>query len=137
MADIRNRSLTLADCRFDWVFHGYDDAFQGKATFSDIDGVVHHKGHFLFVEHKSMTREDRIPTLPKGQLGLYSALASRPNTTCMLIAGDMQKSIPFYIQVIGDSIGLDLRSEDDMSARRVLKSILDSWFEKANNQPIE
>lgn len=139
MADIRNRSLTLADCRFDWVFHGYDNAFEGKATFSDIDGVVHHNGHFLFVEHKSMSRQDRIPTLPKGQLGLYSALASQPNSMCLLIAGDMQKSVPYYIEQIGESgIRIDLRSEDDITARLVLKSILETWYEYATqNQPKE
>jgi hypothetical protein len=137
MADIRNRNLTLADCRFDWVFHGYDSAFQGQATFSDIDGVVHHKGHFLFIEHKSMSREDKLPSLPKGQLGLYSALAALPNSTCWLVCGDMQKSVPYYIEEIGGSeFRIDLRGEDDMTARSVLKHILDSWFEYANsNQP--
>lgn len=139
MADIRNRNLTLADCRFDWVFHGYDNAFDDKATFSDIDAVVHHEGHFLFIEHKSMTREDRIPSLPKGQLGLYSALAARPGNMCLLVAGDMKKSVPYYIEQIGESgIRLDLRSEDDITARLILKSILETWFEYANqNQPTD
>lgn len=133
MADIRNRSLTLADCRFDWVFHGYDSAFDGEATFSDIDGIVHVNGHFLLVEHKSMNRSDRLPTLPKGQLGVYSALAQLPNVTCLLVAGDMQKSVPYFIQSIPASgEGIDLREFDDMAARKVLKALLENWYEQAS-----
>lgn len=132
MADIKNRNLTLADCRFDWVFHGYDSAFNGDATFSDIDGIVHVNGHFLLVEHKSMQRSDRLPTLPKGQLGVYSALSKLPNVTCLLVAGDMQKSIPYYIETIpSDGRGIDLREIDDMAARRILKAILENWYETA------
>lgn len=138
MADIRNRQLTLADCRFDWVFHGYDSAFEGNATFSDIDGIVRVNDHFLFVEHKSMNRNDRLPTLPKGQLGVYEALSKLPNATCLLVAGDMQKSVPYYIQSIpAEGEGIDLREFDDMSARKILKTILENWYEQAAKTPKE
>jgi hypothetical protein len=132
MADIRNRKLTLADCRFDWVFHGYDNSFDNEATFSDIDGVVHLNGHFLFVEHKSMQRSDRQPTLPRGQLAVYEALSKIPNATCLLVSGDMQKSVPYYIETIpSDGVGIDLREFDDMSARKVLMAILNEWYKEA------
>lgn len=137
MADIRNRELTLADCRFDWVHHGYDKAFEGKATFSDIDGVVHHEGHFLFVELKSLSPEQDIPVLPKGQRGLYEALANQPNTTCLFVAGDMKKSIPYYVEFIGQDRVLDLRKVDPLLAMRTLRVIFETWFlatKPLNNQ---
>ena len=132
MADIRNRTLTLADCRFDWVFHGYDAAFEGKATFSDIDGVVYHNGHFLFVEHKSMKEEDEPPVLSKGQLKVYEALSKMPNTTCWFIAGNMQESVPYYIQGIGNELSADLRGVDKIFARAFLRGMLEAWYKKAS-----
>ena len=136
MADIRNRRLTLADCRFDWVFHGYDASFDNKATFSDIDGIVHVNGHFLFVEHKSMQRSDKPPKLPNGQQAVYQALSQLPNATCILVSGDMQKSVPYYIETVpSDGTGIDLREFDDMAARRVLMAILGNWYKEATKQP--
>lgn len=138
MADIRNRTLTLADCRFDWVFHGYDTAFEGQGTFSDIDGVIYHNGHFLFIEHKSMSADEKPSSLPKGQLKLYRALSLLPNSTCYLVGGDMKESVPFYIEQIGGKERImNLRGYDKFSARAALRDILIEWYIAANNNPEE
>ncbi len=129
MADIRNRSMTLADCRFDWVYHGYDSVFEGEATFSDIDGVVFKNDHFLFTELKMMKRDDPLPVLPNGQMKVYSALASRPKTQCYFIAGDMQKSVPYYILDINTRRFYDLRFAEDLDARAFLRSLIQQWNE--------
>lgn len=129
MADIRNRSMTLADCRFDWVYHGYDAAFEGQATFSDIDGVVYLNDHFLFTELKMMRRDEDLPKLPNGQLKVYKALASRPKTQCYFVAGDMQKSVPFYIYNVNTGEHHDLRMMEDLDARAFLRSLIKQWNE--------
>jgi hypothetical protein len=93
---------------------------------------VHLNGHFLFVEHKSMQRSDRQPSLPRGQLAVYEALSKIPNAICLLVSGDMQKSVPYYIETIpSDGVGIDLREFDDMSARKVLMAILNEWYKEA------
>jgi hypothetical protein len=131
MADIRNRSLTLADCRFDWVFHGYDEAFQGYATFSDIDGIVHLNGHFLFVEHKYCDRDSAPPIMSQGQKSVYEALSNVNKTTCLLIAGDTKKSIPYFIEDLKTGMKLDLSKSSDIDARATLKMILADWANHA------
>jgi hypothetical protein len=130
MADIRNRDLTLADCRFDWTFHGYDSSFPGTATFSDIDGIVHINGHFLFIELKSMKIDDPIPQLSKGQRAVYEALGDLGPTTCLFIAGDMQKSVPYYVEDLVETFSWDLRSLGELGARDALRDIIKRWSDR-------
>jgi hypothetical protein len=129
MADIRNRTMTLADCRFDWTFYGYDKAFDGTATFSDIDGAIYLNGRYLFIELKFARREDGFPILAKGQKNLYKALARDLGATCLLVAGDMQRSVPFFIEDIGTGIRHDLSSLDEINARKFLRQLFSDWNE--------
>lgn len=129
MADIRNRSMTLADCRFDWTFYGYDKAFDGTATFSDIDGALYINGHYMFIELKYAVKEDGFPTLAPGQKNLYKALARDLKATCLLVAGDMQKSIPFFVEDIGTGELHDLSAFDEISARKYLRKLFSDWME--------
>jgi hypothetical protein len=120
--------MTLADCRFDWVHHGYDKCFKGRATFSDIDGALHLDGHFLFIEFKSFKPGEKQPFLYSGQLGLYEALAKQPNTTCWFIGGDMQMSVPWYIENIGTKESFDFsQTGDALAARESLRVMIDDW----------
>lgn len=127
MADIRNRSMTLADCRFDWTFHGYDKVFQKEATFSDIDSVLLWKDYFLFIEMKSAKREDEAPFLYPGQAKVYEALAKSYQNTCWLVSGDMQKSIPFFVVDLDDGYVHDLRNFNEMDARAFLRGLIEDW----------
>ena len=137
MADIRNRTMTLADCRFDWTFYGYDKVFDGTATFSDIDGAIYLNGKYLFVELKFCNRNDGFPTLPKGQKNLYTALAKDLGATCLLVAGDMQKSIPFFVEDIGTGERHDLSGLDEISARKFLRKLFGDWVERSQAEKQE
>ena len=127
MADIRNRSMTLADCRFDWTFHGYDKVFEKEATFSDIDSVLLWKDRFLFIEMKSAKREDPAPFLYAGQAKVYDALARNYKSSCWLVSGDMQKSIPFFVVNLNNGFAHDLREFTEMDARKYLRSMIENW----------
>lgn len=127
MADIRNRTMTFADCRFDWTYHGYDKAFDGSATFSDIDGALYVNGKYLFVELKFCTKLDEFPSMPPGQKNLYKGLATDLGATCLLVAGDMQKSVPFFIEDIGTGIRHDLTSLNEINARKYLRQLFSDW----------
>jgi hypothetical protein len=129
MADIRDRTLPLASIRFDWTFWGYDQVFDGRKTFSDIDAVVNNNGHFLFIEHKRMKSWDRPPTLPPGQLQVYTSLAQNPNMSAWLVAGDMELSIPFWVENLQTGSTVDLRKHEPIEARKVLKDLLQNWYE--------
>lgn len=128
MADIRNRELKFADIRFDWDFHGYTKVFEGNTTFSDIDAVINNNGHFLFIEHKRMKPTDKPPTLPPGQRGVYTELASLPKFTAWLVAGDMQLSIPYWVENLETGAIVDLRQYEPRNARAALTDLLASWY---------
>ncbi len=128
MADIRNRSMTLADCRFDWTFHGYDKVFEKKATFSDIDSVLFWNDSFLFIEMKYAKRSDPAPFLHPGQDKVYKALNRQGNNTCWLVSGDMQKSVPFFVVCLcGCETVHDLRGHDEFEARAFLRDLIEDW----------
>lgn len=127
MADIRNRSMTLADCRFDWTFHGYDKVFEKQATFSDIDSVLLWNDHFLFIEMKSSKREDPAPFLYPGQAKVYEALGKHYANTCWLVSGDMQKSIPFFVVDLDSGYAHDLRDFSEMDSRAFLRGLIEDW----------
>lgn len=127
MADIRNRSMTLADCRFDWTFHAYDKVFNKEATFSDIDSVLFWKDHFLFIEMKSAKRSDPKPFLYAGQAKVYNALLNHHASTCWLVSGDMQKSIPFFVVDLLDGYTYDLTRHSEMDARAFLRALIENW----------
>jgi hypothetical protein len=123
--------MTLADCRFDWTYHGYDKVFDGSATFSDIDGALYLNGRYLFVELKFARKEDGFPTIPPGQKNLYKGLALDLGATCLLVAGDMQKSVPYFIEDIGTGLRHNLTDLDEISARKFLRKLFSDWAESA------
>lgn len=130
MADIRDRTLTLASCRFDWVFHGYDKMLEGKSTFSDIDAVAIVNDHALLIEHKFMSRGDEIPQIYDGQRKVYKHFLRDKNNTILFVAGDMEKSIPYYIEDLGTGESVDLRHLSDIQCRKYLKDMLFEWNKK-------
>ena len=131
MADIRDRSLTLASCRFDWVFHGYDKVLEGKSTFSDIDAVTVVNNHALLIEHKFMKREDDVPEIYSGQRKVYNHFLRDPNNDAWFIAGDMEKSVPYYIEDLRNGLSVDLRGYSDIECRKDHKDVLHTWNQKA------
>jgi hypothetical protein len=114
---------------FDWTYHGYDKVFDGSATFSDIDGAMYLNGGYLFIELKYCKREDQFPTLAPGQKNLYLGLSKDLGATCLLIAGDMQKSVPFFVENIGTGERHNLSDLDEISARKYLRKLFSDWVE--------
>lgn len=133
MADIRDRNLTLASCRFDWVFHGYDKMLEGKSTFSDVDAVTVVNNNALLIEHKYMSREGKVPEIYQGQWRVYSHFLGDPRNEVWVVAGDMEKSIPYYIEDLRTGATYDLRNKDDLTCRKTLKDMLKNWNQKAIN----
>jgi hypothetical protein len=103
----------------------------GKSTFSDIDAVTVVNNHALLVEHKFMKREDSIPELYAGQFKVYNHFLRDPQNDAWFIAGDMEKSVPYYIEDLRTGTIIDLRPYSDIECRKYLKDMLHAWNQKA------
>ena len=100
VSDIRNVSLTFAECRRPWVRWGLPQHLGnvssewGKCSPSDIDGVLEINKHVLFIEDKDFGTEDQLATkqdfvnqISRGQALLFNTLCIADNQSVLVIDG--------------------------------------------------
>jgi hypothetical protein len=130
MADIRNRNLTLADCRFDWTMHGFESIFEGVGKFSDIDCVLNYRGRILVIENKFWVKKSGhdVPRFSGPQREfLYERLRDDYGFTCWYIAGDTKRSVPWFVEDLNSGISYDWTDCEPFEAQENLRELMREW----------
>jgi len=100
----------------------------GKTRISptDVDGLVEHNRHFLFLEAKPSKG-----SLTQGQGITLRNLSRQPNTTCVVFFGDpKEKTIERIIRMDN---GVVSTVKDPPPSLETLKMLVTGWFAQADS----
>jgi hypothetical protein len=133
MADIRDKTKTLAEIRDNWASTGIEGALHGRCAFTDIDALTERNGQFLIIERNRSCRP-----MSKGQEITFNAIASQPNWSVVEVWGEpdhyprIRIIRPWHPE--GDKIhDLSDKTQDEQIA--AMTKLVRQWTTLANNQP--
>lgn len=108
------------DRAWDWAF--LNDCWAGRIRPTDVDGMVERNGHFLVLEAKP-----RGARINEGQSYTFTALARQPNTTILILYGDVNQ--PEEMSALG---AFETRARQPCTVASV-QSFCRRWFVHAEN----
>jgi len=130
MADIRDKTKTLAEIRDNWQTTGIEDALHGRCAFMDIDALTERRGRFLIVE-----RNRKGGPLSTGQELTLRALAKLEQFNVVEVWGEPD-TYPririLYPDASNDKIH-DLAAWTQEQQIAFMKELVRQWTTKANN----
>lgn len=133
MADIRDKTKTLAEIRDNWATTGIEDALHGRCAFMDIDAITERNGQFLIIERNRACRP-----LSKGQEITLRALAHQPNFKVLEIWGEPDhypriRIIKASVDPADDTI-IDLADKTQEEQIATMKDLVLRWTNYANSK---
>lgn len=102
----------------------FDDCFSGKIGLSDIDGMVEHNGHILYLEWKASL--DVL--LPQGQRIAFEAISNKEHQSVLVVWGKPNYSGPMRFELYA----FGKVHNDGPITLEGLKQIFKMWFDSAH-----
>lgn len=129
MADIRDKTKTLAEIRDNWQSTGIESALYGRCAFMDIDAITERRGRFLIIE-----RNRKGGPLSTGQELTFRALARLEQFNVVEVWGE-PNTYPririFYPDATNDKIhDLEALTQDEQIA--FMRELVTQWTTKVN-----
>lgn len=133
MADIRDKTKTLAEIRDNWATTGIEKALHGRCAFMDIDAVTERLGWFLFIERNRSCTE-----LSKGQEITLRQLATKPGIDVIEVWGEPDH-YPRIRKIKPDpatDVIYDLSDKTQQEQIAFMTELVRQWTHRANTTPL-